>query len=893
MLSELLFRLRALFRRHEMEATLDEELRWHLELQARAYMDRGLPRDESMRRARSDLGGVEQVKEACRDERGTHLLETLASDLRYAVRGLKREPLFAATAILTLSLGLGATATVFTVVHTILLKPLPYGHAERIVFPWHVAPPGFNVGFADLPWGRVDFLGLADRARVFESAGAFVGRSVNLSGTGDPVRLDGALVSHGFFDALGVTPAVGRAFSRDEDSPGRDHEVVLGDQVWRDRFGADPGVVGRAIALDGISHTIVGVMPAGFDFPRAAEMPQGIQLPSRSQLWIPLALEAGGPKRGEPRELAVVARLRPGTSTSDAQADLDRIARQMDVEYPAAKGWFDARPVQMARQIVGETRRPLLLLLCAVSAVLLIVCANVADLLLARSLRRTREFAVRRALGASPWRLVRQAVTESVLLSTVGASAGTVLAIAGVGFVSAFGPRGIPRLAELQLDWRVIALVFVMAAATGIGFGVVLPLTAGSGYARQTLRDGAGRSVSNASALRLRDLLLTAQVALAVVLVCSSALLARSFVATVRSDGGFTTDGVLTFELTLPPARYPDVDHVVRLYQRLLDGLAALPSVRAAGIGETLPLGGGGEVTVVRLPDRPASAGRQPPFATYTIVSPGYFGAVGTDILRGRAFLPSDRMSSQPVAIVNQAMIDAFWPGQDVIGKAVGVPIDSFNMTIVGVVANVRHESPRERPGPEVYVPFTQKVWPSMQTMHVAIRTAGDPVALTGEIRRTIAAVDATLPMANVATLANVADEAVAAPRFSMLTIGVFGVIAIVLACVGLYGAAAYAVSQRTQEIGVRVALGAAPADIVGLMVRRTAVVTLTGAAAGLPAAIAVARVFRVFLFGVSPTDAATFLMVPSLLVMVGLLAAYLPARRAAAIDPLGALRSE
>ena len=893
MLSDLLFRARALLHRGAVDADLDEELRAHLEAQTRKHEQAGLTRDEARRRAHLEFGGLEQIREDCRDARGVSLVDTVAHDLRYAARVLRKDPSFTAIAVLTLALGIGASTTVFSVVNAILLRPLPYPNVERIVFPWRVPPPSSDVGFDEIPWGRVDFLTFAGESQAFEHLGAFLGAAFNLTGAGEPVRFDGARVSAGFFPALGIAPQLGRVFRADEDQPGHELETVISDRLWRDRFGSDPAVVGRTMNLNGAVYTIVGVMPAAFTFPQSVGMPGSFVLPKHTALWVPLALSRGPRVRGEPSELAVIGRLTPASSADRAQAELDAFARRMEREFPQGKGWFNARVRSLTRQLAGDTRRPLLLLFGAVAVVLLIACSNIANLLLTRSIARTREFTVRAALGAAPGRLIRQLITESVLLAVIGGLAGVAVAWSGVAFVKAFGPSNIPRLTEVRIDPSVLLFAMAVSLVTGVLFGLAPAWSAAREQLVPSLNDGGHRAGQSARGTRLRNTLLVAEVALALVLIIASGLLVRTFTHLLAADGGFNPDRALTFELTLPPSSYGDGDRIVNLYRAVLQQLQALPGVASAGIGETVPMGGAGESTGLRIPGRPVNGDLAPPFANYTILSPGYLAAVGTPVLQGRDFLATDTADSMPVAIVNAAMARKYWPGQDAIGKQVGLPIRSFNMTVVGIVADVKHLSLREEPGPEIYVPFTQKPWPSMLTMHVAVRTQADPASMTGAIRAAIRAVDPGLPIAGVATLETIVDEAMAQPRFSMLLVGGFGALALLLACVGLYGAVAYSVTSRSQEIGIRLALGAPRRRVFALVLGQGVRITGLGIAIGVALALVLLKAMAGFLYGVEATDPATFVALSALLLGVALLACYVPARRATRVDPLTAMRAE
>ena len=616
-------------------------------------------------------------------------------------------------------------------------------------------------------------------------------------------------------------------------------------------------------------------MPSGFGFPYAAGMPKSFTFPVKTQVWVPLALPPGPTLRGEPSELAVIGRVATGASIDRAQAELDVFTRDLERRFPQAKGWFNHRVTPIGRQLAGDTRRPLLLLLGAVLVVLLIASANVASLLLTRSTARTQELTLRAALGAGRARLMRQLVTESLLLAGVGGALGVAVAVGGVALAKAVGPPNVPRLADASIDPAVLAFAVVLSLAVGVGVGIVPAWSAARVDLLQTLKAGSSPTNGGRGRWRLRRVLLISEVALALVLTIASGLLVRTFAQLLHVDGGFDPDRVLTFELTLPPGAYSAAARTVRLYSSVLRTVQAVPGVRSIGIGETVPMGGAGESTAVRVDDRPRVDGEPPPFANYTIASPGYLAAIGTPVLRGRDFLETDTAASPPVAIVNAAMAAKYWPGQDVIGRQVGLPIRSFNMTIVGVVANVKHVSLREDPGPEIYVPYTQDPWPSMLTMHVAVRTKADPAAITSGVRDAIRGIDPALPIAKVATLAEIVDGAMAQPRFSMLLVAGFGLVALLLACVGLYAALSYSVTSRGTEIGIRLALGAAPRTVQAMVLAEGARIAGAGILVGLAVAIVVLRVMTTFLFGVEPTDPATFTLVSVVLACVALLACY------------------
>jgi predicted permease len=818
---------------------------------------------------------------------------TLLQDLSYGLRIYTRSVGFTIVAVLTLALGIGASTAVFSLVDALLLNPLPYPDSNRIVMPWRQVPQRLNLGYREIPWGRVEFQLFSRESKTFDSLGAFKSDSFNFVGDGDPIRVDGVRTSAGFFPALGVAPALGRIFAPDEDQPGHEHEVLLSYELWRDQFGASVSILGQKILLNGYPYTVIGVMPAGFSFPRGEEMPAGgFTFARMPQIWVPLALPPGPVVRGEPSELAVVGRMKSGVTIEESQSDMDHMGGMLEHEYPKAKGWFVSRVTPLVEQVAGNTKRPLLLILAAVGVVLLVVCFNVASLLLARSPARTREFTLRAALGAERGRLIRQVLTESLVLAMVGGLLGILVAEAAVYLVKFFGPPDLPRLREAGLDWRVATFALGITLMTGLIFGLVPAIAAAGRSLIQSLKEGGPASVGSSSPI-VRKTLLISEIALALLLVVTAGLLTQTLRQLLRVDAGFKAERVLTFELSLPASKYTDQEHIVSVYQDLLRHLRAVPGVESAGIAEAIPMGGVTESTVVVIPNRPVTDPRERPVANYTIASPGYFSSVGTSILRGRDFLDSDTSSTLPVAIINNAMAKKYWPDQDPIGQQLTTPTVKDPATIVGIVADVKHVSLREDTGPEMYVPFTQKVWPSMLVMDVALRSQIAPDTLMGGVRGAVYAVDRSLPLAKVRTLATLVDDSVAAQRFAVIVLGFFGGLSVLLTFIGMYGVISYSVAQRTQEIGIRMALGAQRRSVFGMIMGQGARLAIVGIVIGLFLAIMLTRMMASFLFGVHALDPLTFAIGAMLVIGVALLACYLPARRATRIDPLIALRYE
>ncbi len=884
--------LKRLFSRHRLYNDLSDEMQQHLDEKIEELVASGMSRIEATAAARREFGNVTLIENDGREVWRWPSIESVLVDVRYAARVLRKSPGFTCLAVLTLALGIGASTAVFNLVSAILLKPLPYPNPDRIVLPELVSPPGVNLGSDYFPWGQTQFRLLTRESHPFQAVGAFQNDSFNLTGAGDPSSVDGFRVSAEFFPALGISPSLGRTFAAEEDQPGHEYEVILSDHLWRQSFGADPGVLGKSARLNGYAYTVIGVMPAGFEFPRAEEMPSSFNFPSEAQLWVPLAV-AAEPKGG-PSELAVIGRLRTGLSIAQAQAVMDLITKHAEAKDPQWKGWFNSRIVPLTRQVVGDTELPLQLVLGSVGIVLLIACSNVANLLLTRSLGRRREFSLRAALGAGRARLIRQLLTESLFIAAAAGALAILIANAGIYFVKTFGPSSIPRLREVTLDLPVFAFAACVSLTTGILFGLAPAFGATRANLADSLKEGSQRSGVASASPRLRNALLVSQIALALVLVISAGLLTRTFLRLLGANGGFNPDRVLTFQLPLPALKYVDQPHIVAFLQSALDRLRSVPGVQSAGVGETVPMGGMGESTGIRMPDHAAASQKEVLFANYTIISPGYFSSVGTPILRGRDFTEADTADSMPVALVNVAMEKKYWPTQGALGKQVGPGSSRYPlMTIVGVVPDVKHISLREETTPEMYVVYTQKQWPSMLNMRIALRTKADPAFMTASIREAIHSLDPDLPLAKVATLTTLVDDSLSQPRFAMLLLASFGVLALLLASIGMYGVISYSVMQRTQEIGIRMALGAERRSVFAMVLSQGARLACLGIAIGLLTALGLTRVMASFLFGIQPTDPLTFAVVSLLLVGTALLACYLPARRATRVDPMIALRHE
>ena len=894
MLNDLRFRLRALLRRNVVESELDEELRFHFEHEVEKHTRAGMTTEEARRRTRLTFGGHEQVKEDCREAHGTGLFETLFQDIRYGLRVHRKSPSFFIIAALTLALGIGASTAVFSVVNTILLKSSPYPNANRVVVPWRVPPIGSAWETGNFPWSDAEFVQLAQTNTVFQNLGAFRKDNFNLTGSDNPQYLEGVRASAGFFPALGMAPILGRTFTAEEDQPGHALVVVLSHRLWKSLFGGDPGVVGSTIHLSGLPYTVIGVMPADFTFPNMAGMPASIDLPKETQLWVPLALPAAPIPASS--DLSIVGELKPNMDLAQAQQELQAFDRRWLEKYPRSRGW-SSDVVPLTKQAVTDTRRPLLLLFGAVCVVLLIACSNVAGLTLNRSLGRHKEFTLRGALGARRGRLVRQLLTESLLLALTGGILGILFAKGSLLLAKHLGPESIPHLHEIGLDLSIYVFALSITLITGILFGLAPAFGATRMNLVEALKEGGQRSGGSASAPRIRNALLISQVALTLVLVVSASLLVRTFYHMVNASSGFDATHVLTFELPLPNSKYSDTDRMAQLYQQVAQRLQSIAGMQCAGFATVIPLAGPSDATAIRIPEHPVTDPTQSPKANYLFVSPGYFTAIGAPLQRGRDISDGDILTAMPVTIINSAMAKKFWPGENPIGKRVGVGMTRIPVrTIVGVVADIKQASLREVPDPTMYVPYTQneiKTWPNMQAMQYAIRTKADPDSIAGSVRKAVHSVDPDLPVANFATLSTLVDTSLTADRFAMFLLGAFGMLALILSAIGMYGVISYSVMQRTPEIGIRIALGARRPKILVMILGQGCRLACAGIAIGLIAALTTTRLMARFLYGVQPTDPTTFAAVSLLLMAVALLACYLPARKAMKVDPMIALRCE
>jgi len=825
------------------------------------------------------------------------IMTELARELRYAVRRLRRAPLFSLTVTGTLALGIGACSLMFSILSAVLLKPLAYREPDRVVMIWGHYPQ-LDLGFSEQPIHGRYYRYIRENTRAFSAVSAFRSRAINLGEGATPERLNGIEATGGFFEALGISPAVGRFFTEAEEAPGKDRVVVLSESLWRRRFGADPAVVGRTILLDGEPYLAIGVAPRGFAFPRGAEMPGTFQLPAAADAWVPLA----PPQRG-PTDLALVARLGPGVTAAAAVADLDRLAREAETTWPEARGFFGTRIVPLPAQVQSGVAPMLWSLLGAAGLVLLVACVNVAQLLLARWQARRRDLAISSALGASGRRRVASLSAEVVVLVAAAGAAGSGLGAAGVSLVRALGASRIPRLAGATFDVRMAGAAILASLLAALLAGVAPAILAGRIELAEALRR-TGRGLAG-GAERFRRALIVAELALSVLLLAGAGLLVRSLARQIGESPGFAMPQGVTFEITLPPTAYPEqqfrtyMEHprAVALFTDLLTRLNDIPGVEAAGLGKPLPLGGAQEASgfVAEGAEPPAPEGGGT-IAEYTVVSGGLLRALGTRLIRGRDFNAADGEGSPPVVIVNQAMARWLWPGADPVGKRLklgGAASPAPWMTVVGVTEDVRRYSLTDVPRPEMLVPYTQKPYPTFATMQFAVRSSRPLTELVPAIRQALRAADPTLPLSRVRTMLDLVNEASANARFAARFMSGFSLAALLLALVGLYGVIAYGVMQRQREFGLRRALGASPRDIVRLVIRDGWRLAGAGLALGIAGALAGGRLLGHLLYHTSPADPGTVIGVALLLALAATVASLLPARQAARVEPRVALEEQ
>ena len=891
MLNDLLFRLRSLFRRTQIEEEMGDELRFHFDHQVEKYVATGLSLQEAQRRARLTMGGEDKIKEDVREARGVSFVETLLQDLHYGARMLRKNPSFTIVAILTLALGMGATVAIFSVVDAVLLRPLPYRDPATLAVVWEnsirhshphnvVGPPNF------VDWQRQN--------TVFESMAAMADTRANLTGAGDPEQVVVQNVTAGFFHVVGVNPVLGSGFTEENWKKGKDDVLILDYGFWKRRFGSDTHLIGKTIELNGKPQVIVGIAPKDFNL----FIKDGTLTGSAPQMWAPFAVPEsfGDRKEGFGRWLTVVARMKPGVSLAEAQSEMNIVASRLQQQYPDTNAHWGATVVSMREQLSGDLRPALVTLFCAVAFVLMIACANVSGLLLARAATREKEIAIRTAIGASRWRVARQLLTESLLLAVVGGALGLVLAIWGTNALLAASPKGLLGLTSVSIDMRLLSFAIAATLLSSLLFGFLPSYIAARSPIAETLKDETRGSSASGRRGFLRHALVIGQMGLALVLLAGSGLLIRSFIRLAGVNPGFETRNLLTFQVGLPRSKYAKDPAQVAFFNEFLARISRIPGVRNASMENYPPLTGLGAATGVHILGQPQVSKAEGPVSGVRVVGQDYLQTMGIPLLAGRTFTEAELKEARRVVIVNQAFVDKHLPGENPLGKRVVIymrdeKVDEQNPSeIIGVCGSVRQMGPGEEAKPIAYWPMPELTY---SRMTILVKTAGDPLSLVSTIRYELNQMDRELPMASIASMDQLLSDSISRSRFTMFVLGVFAVIALILTSVGIYGVIAYSVAQRTHEIGIRMALGAQRRNVLGLVLGQGTRLTLIGVGIGAVAALLLTRLMSSLLFGISATDPLTFVAVIVMLAAVALLATFVPARHATRVSPVVALRYE
>jgi putative ABC transport system permease protein len=817
-------------------------------------------------------------------------MDSLLQDIRYGVRVLLKNRSFTAVAVFALALGIGANSAIFSVVNSVVLRPLPYKDSERLVTIYSsLLQPGLEKIVVSAP----ELADFREQNNSFDEVAAYDFQGVNVTGGDEPERIRAALLSPNLLPLLGIDSLIGRGFSPVEDQPGHSQVAVLSYSLWQRRFAGDRNVIGRSIAVDGKSLEVIGVMRGDFHFPDAD-----------TELFLPLTISPElltEDNRGS-HYLSVIARLRPGASIERAQADVNAIAQRMSVEHASTyRSGYGAQVIAMRDDIVGDVRQTLFILLGAVGFVLLIACANVANLLLARGAARQKEVAVRTALGATRLRLVRQFLTESAILAIIGGGLGLLLALWGVEFLVALSPASIPRINEISLDARVVAVTIGVSLLTGLLFGLAPAMQFSKPDLNETLKDVGRSSTDGRHRQRLRGLLVISELALSIVLLAGAGLMIKSFIKVQGANPGFDTENLLTMRLSLPRSKYSDFNQQTRFFQELIERIQAQPGVQSTAAINALPLSGSTGDRSFKIEGRTPAPGEAGPDEELRFISFGYFSAMGISLFRGRDFTERDNSGAPRVVIVNQALADRYWSGDDALGKRIaysGLGEGKPNWCeIVGVVSNVKHTGPDIPAKPEVYLPYLQPLFSTATStigpMYLVIRSATPPANLTPAIRGAIASIDANQPVSNVKTMSERLNGALAQRRFNMLLLDIFAGVALLLASIGIYGVMSFAVTQRTRELGIRMALGASASNLLRLILGQGMALALIGVIGGLAASFVLTSLINSLLYEVSATDPLTFFAVSVILIAVAMGACLIPARRAMKVDPMVALRHE
>jgi predicted permease len=880
------------FKRRHWERVMDAEFQFHLDSQISDYISQGLSRKEAELRARREFGAVELAKDECRDQRPVEWLADLLRDVGYASRSLRRTPGFTVAAIVTLALGIGANTAIFSVMNATLFRPLPYKNPDQIVLVGETERDGC-CWHGIIAFSAANFLDFKEQNQAFEHMATFEGAGFTLTSVDNPENIKAGSVTADFFNVLAVQPVLGRTFLPAEEEQSGNHEVVLSDRFWKRRFGAAPKIVGQTIYLDKNPYTVVGVMPSGFDF----------SIPGRygsRELWVPATLTRDNEKRGD-HFLGVIARLKAEVPLTQAQADLAAINARIARQYPKEMDGIGVKVLSFHGETVADVRPLLLILFGTVAFVLLIACANVANLQLVRSSARQKEIAIRVALGASRGRMVRQMLTESVLLALAGGTLGVFLASAGITVLKGLGSAGLPEDSNISIDLTVLAYSLVLSLFTGIVFGLAPAIQSLPAKLGESLKEGGRASGTGDGGRGLRNLLTVSEVALSMVLLVGAGLLIRSFKALLDVKPGFETKNILSVPIDLPRYSYPNATKQAAFYTQFLERINALPGVTAAGATNDLPLTEGEDTDTFSIDKTtPINQNGNLPDAQDRLVTPDFFRVMGIPVVAGRTFTNADTSSSPLVALINQSLARRFFSNEDPIGKRIkfGPPASSHHswLTIVGVVGDVRNLGLDKEPKIEIYLPYQQQSalpYNPLGYMQLVVRTKGDPSSLAAAVIREIHNLDKDIPLPSAVPMESVYAASMSARRFIMLLLGLFASVALMLTSVGIYGVISYSVARRTHEVGIRMALGAGRREILRLILQHGLSLILIGGVVGLGGALALMRLLTGMLYGVSTTDTVTFLEVAALLASVALFASYIPARRAMSVEPTVALRYE
>ena len=873
-------RAKALIKRRQLDSDLDEELRFHLAMREEKFQAQGAASGASRSAARRRFGNLILLKEACRDMWTFRSIEIFFQDVRYGARMLRKNPGFTIVAVLTLALGIGANTAIFSVIDAVLLRPLPFPQPEQLVGVYATLP---EQGIFHNGTSYMNFQDWRSQNQVFEEMAAYQEDGLTLTGAGEPQALNAAVATPGLFPLLRVHPLLGRAFSDEEDQLGSTPVVLLSERIWRQRFGSDPSIVGRAIVLDGRSFLVTGILSDDFHFP--------IQHPP-ADIWIPAHqgsfLQSLIPLRGG-HYLRVIARMKPGITRAQAQAGMQTVIARLAAEYPKENRNWGVLVEPYEKHLTGDARTPLLILLGAVGLVLLIACVNVTSLVLARATVRTREMVIRTALGAGRTRLVRQLLTESLLLSLLGGAIGMLAAYWGVAALRSILPPDLPRIDEIHVNLTILGYALGVSLLAGILFGLVPAREASKANLQGALREGSHAAGESAGGRGLRGILVIVEVSLAVVLLAGAGLLIRSYSALSRVAPGFDPKSVQMIGLKLPGQRYTP-EQSSRFYDQLLERLRSVPGVQAVGAAMPLPLTGSRINMAFKIQGRLQTD--EHISADYALVSSGFLQTMKIPLLRGREFNSADSATSEKVCLVSQAFTRHYFPGQDALGQNLifGFTYRDVPRRIVGIVADVKFNELSEEPDPEMYVPYQQD---PLQAINIVVRVPSSAMAIGPAIREQVSALDSSLAIDDIEPMDSVLHDAVNPERFRTLLLSLFGLIAVLLASVGIYGVLAYDVSRRTRELAIRMALGADPGSVMKMILARGLQLALIGLGIGVLAALAVTRLMSSLLFAVSAADPLTYTSVAILLLLVAALACYLPARRAMHVDPMVALRDE